>query len=247
VIVSHEGVVETDLANGDAGIPSFGIGVATTPGWSVGTRDDRPERGGGHRPNDLGAEVSLSVRSLAELMDESKQCPDCAEQVLAQARKCRYCGYRFDRRDRSPLLGDLRGNLRKDAPDRTLPRLLADWGVSLADGEQVRFFRLVEIDGKTGYLLVTGSRLAFFVARGRSQYDKLLEFPLARVSTTHVHGRLRRRRLQLSGATFDHVVGTGSRGDLQQLAKILSGYAPDSRVTEADRALPGEAKSHRAS
>jgi hypothetical protein len=191
--------------------------------------------------------VSLSVRSLTELMDETKQCPDCAEQVLAQARKCRYCGYRFDRRARSPLFGDLLGNLRKDAPDATLPRLLADWGVGLADGEKVRFFRLVEIDGQTGYLLVTGSRLVFFAARGRSQYDQLLELPLARASTTPVHGRLRRRGLRLSGATFDHVVRGSSRGDLQRLAKVLSAYEPDSRVTEADRVLPGEAESPRAS
>ena len=27
---------------------------------------------------------------------ESKQCPECAEQVRAAARVCRFCGYRFD-------------------------------------------------------------------------------------------------------------------------------------------------------
>ena len=180
-------------------------------------------------------------------MDETKQCPDCAEQVLAQARKCRYCGYRFDRRAGSSFFGDLLGNLRNDAPDGTVPQLLADWGVALADGEQVRFFRLVELDGETGYLLVTGSRLAFFASRGRPQHDKLLEFPLARVSNTHIHGRVRRRRLKLSAATVDHVVRADSRGDLERLAKVVRGDAPDSRVTEAGRASPGEAESTRAS
>ncbi|MGQ0558611.1 MAG: zinc ribbon domain-containing protein [Sphingosinicella sp.] len=29
-------------------------------------------------------------------MPETKQCPDCAEEVLAAARKCRFCGYPFD-------------------------------------------------------------------------------------------------------------------------------------------------------
>lgn len=191
--------------------------------------------------------MSPSVRSLTEPMDETKQCPDCAEQVLAQARKCRYCGYRFDRRAGSSLVGDLLGNLRKDAPDGTLPQLLADWGVALADGEQVRFFRLVELDGETGYLLVTGSRLAFFASRGRSQYDKLLELPRARVSSTHVHGRLRRRRLELSGATVELVVRADSRGDLERLAKVVLGDTMDSRVTDAHHALPGEADSPRAS
>jgi hypothetical protein len=166
-------------------------------------------------------------------MHETKQCPDCAEQVLAPARKCRYCGYRFDRIGRGSLLGDLLGNRRNDAPDATLSELLADWGVGLASGERVRFFRLVEIDDQTGYLLVTGSRLAFFAARGR-QYDKLFEVALAGLSTTHVQRGLRRRRLQLRGATFDHVVRADSRGDLQRLASVLVADAPDSPVTEAD-------------
>jgi hypothetical protein len=110
--------------------------------------------------------------------------------------------------------------------------LLADWGVALADGEEVRFFRLVRLDGETGYLLVTGSRLAFFAARGRPQHDKLLEFPLAGVSNSRLHGRWRRRRLELSGGTVDHVVRTDSRGDLERLAELVRGDAPESSVTK---------------
>jgi hypothetical protein len=179
-------------------------------------------------------------------MDETKQCPDCAEQVLAQARKCRYCGYRFDRRRSGSLFGDLLDNLRNAAADGTLSQLLTDWGVALGDGEHVRFFRLVELDGETGYLLVTGSRLAFFASRRRSQYDKLLEFPLARVSVTYAQGRLRRRRLKLSADTGDHVIRADTRADFERLSEVVAGDAPG-RVIEADRALPGDAESPRAS
>jgi hypothetical protein len=41
------------------------------------------------------------VEAVAELesgdtVDDYKTCPDCAEMVKAAARKCRFCGYRFD-------------------------------------------------------------------------------------------------------------------------------------------------------
>ena len=81
-----------------------------------------------------------------------KQCPDCAEQVLAAARKCRYCGYRFDGRQRAgaSLLGGLLGGLRKDTTDATFEEVLADWGTSLAEGEAVEWFRLAEVGPPSG-------------------------------------------------------------------------------------------------
>jgi hypothetical protein len=100
---------------------------------------------------------------------ETKQCPDCAETVLAAARKCRFCGYRFDRSSsRGTSLLERLGIFR---PRRQLEfvELLAEWGIELAGGETAACFRLVVFDDQKGYLLVTDERLVFVADRRRSQ------------------------------------------------------------------------------
>ena len=37
-----------------------------------------------------------SPDSDLELVEHARECPDCAERVLSQARVCRFCGYRFE-------------------------------------------------------------------------------------------------------------------------------------------------------
>lgn len=95
------------------------------------------------------------------MIEETKRCPDCAETVLAAARKCRYCGYRFDRR--SGDAGLLGGSARRPPPaPRTLEELLGDWGEYLHEDERPGSITFTELDGIDGYLLVTGRRVAFF-------------------------------------------------------------------------------------
>lgn len=42
--------------------------------------------------------ASSAENLLAETTGDSKECPDCAETVKRRARKCRFCGYRFEER-----------------------------------------------------------------------------------------------------------------------------------------------------
>lgn len=153
-----------------------------------------------------------------------KQCPDCAEQVLAAARKCRYCGYRFDGRRRSrgeSLLGELLGGLRKDTTHATFEEVLADWGTSLGDGEVVEWFRLAEVDQRPGYLLVTSQRLAFFTETSRRTHERAFEYPLTLLSDVRLSGRGSKRRLELRVGTLGHAVRSPGGAKLERLNEYL--------------------------
>ena len=155
---------------------------------------------------------------------EYKQCPDCAEQVLAPARKCRFCGYRFDggRKQRMSLLTDLLYGAKGSSADATLPEILADWGVSLEDAEGVAVFSLAEVDDRPGYLLVTSERLMFFGQTSRGEHEKVLEYPLDALSEVHVHGGRLRRRLELRGPDFHHLVHGAGAAELERLGDYVA-------------------------
>jgi Uncharacterised protein family UPF0547 len=150
---------------------------------------------------------------------ETKRCPDCAEQVLAAARKCRYCGYRFDQRsgrswvERNLLRGASTGEVE-------LPTLLDEWDVTLEPGEEPRFFRFVELDGRAGYLLVSDRRLLFLVAHGRADPKPAAERRLSEIATASTHGR---RQLVIGGRGWEHRVRVEARGQLEVLAALLRG------------------------
>jgi hypothetical protein len=88
-----------------------------------------------------------------------KACPDCAEMVLAAARKCRYCGYRFDRpAAQEGLMAHL---FRRPAPHLTMAETLEQLGVELDPGERAAGLWLGRVRGVDGYVVLTDERLLF--------------------------------------------------------------------------------------
>jgi len=96
-----------------------------------------------------------------------KQCPDCAEMILEAARKCRYCGYRYDRpaQAQEGLFAHL---MRRSAPRMTMTETLEQLGVELEQGEQPAGLWLAQVSGVDGYVVLTDQRL-FFVMGLRHQ------------------------------------------------------------------------------
>jgi hypothetical protein len=131
------------------------------------------------------------------MAEEYKRCPDCAEQVLAAARKCRYCGYRFDRAAAPSASAALARLLRRPPPPTaSLSDVLAGWGTELEAGETVGYFGCCQLDGRTGFLLVTNVRIAFYAGRGG---DVLIEWPRGEVRVLERRRPLGGRRLSLRG------------------------------------------------
>jgi hypothetical protein len=172
-----------------------------------------------------------------------KQCPDCAERVLAAARKCRYCGYRFDSsgRSRGGALAELIPALVRPQREATMPEILADWHVQLGEHERVGFFRLAVMDERPGYLLVTTERLIFFAQTSRRNHATWVEYPLGAVSGMRISGSRLRPRLELRARDARHIVsGIGATG-IRRLEGYLAEHSVDTVTGEASNNRPFDA------
>ncbi len=118
-----------------------------------------------------------------------KACPDCAELVLEAARKCRYCGYRFDRPSKLPQEGLFAHLLRRPAPHLTMTETLQQLGVELDPGERPAGLWLAQVRGVDGYVVLTDERLYFVMGlRHRTEprapwQRRLTELAGAEIST----------------------------------------------------------------
>jgi Uncharacterised protein family UPF0547 len=99
-----------------------------------------------------------------------KQCPDCAELVLEAARKCRYCGYRFDRpAPKEKQEGLFEHLFRRSAPHLTMTETLEQLGVELEPGERATGLWLGQVKGIDGYAVLTSERLVFVIGLRHQQ------------------------------------------------------------------------------
>ncbi|UGS38847.1 zinc ribbon domain-containing protein [Capillimicrobium parvum] len=153
----------------------------------------------------------------------TKICPDCAEEVLEAARKCRFCGYRFDRgetaaatpppadlEDEPSILGGL---LVRRKPRNTTPQQIIDAaGGHLGSDEVVGFFRFGSVNGIDGIVVVTSTRL--FLLEGVGKRHRLrFENDLSHVLGTEVSRRLGRSRLEVHCAGGEELVVTALKRD----------------------------------
>ena len=83
--------------------------------------------------------------------------------MLFRSRKCRYCGYRFDRP--APRPGAQEGLIahlfRRPAPHLTMAETLEQLGVELDAGERPAGLWLGRVGGVDGYVVLTDERLLF--------------------------------------------------------------------------------------
>lgn len=165
----------------------------------------------------------------------TKTCPECAETVLAAARKCRFGGYRFA----PPPVGDAGEGgflslLRRTKLRKTGLQLLDEWGVPYDDAEPEPLMLNGMVDGAFGFIAVTTTRLCFAPVKRVPGRVEVRQHQLNDLVRIHTERRRRRQTLFVEWRDRRMLVEL----DARQHAALQAALAPHALVQSPDLPLP---------
>jgi hypothetical protein len=125
------------------------------------------------------------------------------------------------RRSGGGLLSALRPQA--SAEPATVPEMLGEWGIELAEDETVDDFLLAEIDGNTGFVAVTSHRF-IFAAPKRREPTVVEEHLLSAARNVELVGRRRKQRLRVNWHGTDSLIWIPDADSFERLQARLTAY-----------------------